>query len=44
MSHHRVKKLSGAHVARMKGSNKAHIKAFKNTPSKVKLKKHAKRG
>lgn len=40
---HTVKKLTGAHVARTKGSNNAHIAAFKNTPSKVRLKKPRKK-
>ena len=42
--HKVAKKLTGKHLAAMKGSNKAHIKAFKNTPSKVKLAGTKKRG
>lgn len=38
-------KVTGHHLMpKKRKSNAAHIAAFKNTPSKVKLKKHTKRG
>lgn len=40
---HVVKKLTGKHVAKSRKSNASHLAAFKNTPSKVNLKKTARK-